>query len=260
MAIHANSIPAAARRPLLPSVDGATLLSTAQLLDLLGGRAQVENTLDRLIALLDTLDGDVDLEETADAEPSLGWIDGKPQLSDGSHEDREADTADDEPTLGAPERSPWVTSMTCPYHEPADGSRPYRTRDGRQTHWSAGRNGDGANDGESEPGYDLPEGDDERDAAGDVDDEPVLAAPENHDEAPNQERWAQGSDSGDRERDDDDCPAYLSMQQLAVNEAAARDALRQVGAIWRRKDGRPAVGRDPDELELGNLRLLTLAG
>jgi len=57
------------------------------------------------IALLDALDAaGVDLEDEGEAEPWLGWIDGKPVLSD-SHDDREAED-DDEPILGAPERHP----------------------------------------------------------------------------------------------------------------------------------------------------------
>lgn len=38
-------------------------------------RAQLEAEIDRLIALLDLIDGDADLEgDAADCEPSLGWV------------------------------------------------------------------------------------------------------------------------------------------------------------------------------------------
>ena len=65
----------------------------------------IGDALDTAIATLDVLDAPgVDLEDDGTAEPSLGWIDGKPTLSD-SHDDREAED-DDEPILGAPERHP----------------------------------------------------------------------------------------------------------------------------------------------------------
>jgi len=67
--------------------------------------AAIGDAVDTAIATLDALDAaGVDLEDDGTAEPSLGWIDGKPVLSD-SHDDREAED-DDEPILGAPERHP----------------------------------------------------------------------------------------------------------------------------------------------------------
>lgn len=64
--------------------------------------------IDALMMALDRMDGDENLEEPGDLEPSLGWTD----RGQGSHslDDREADDADDEdgsdgePWLGAPER------------------------------------------------------------------------------------------------------------------------------------------------------------
>ena len=51
--------------------------------------AAIGDALDTAIATLDVLDAaGVDLEDDGTAEPSLGWIDGKPTLSD-SHDDRE---------------------------------------------------------------------------------------------------------------------------------------------------------------------------
>jgi len=65
----------------------------------------IDDALDTAIATLDALDAPgVDLEDDGTAEPWLGWIDGKPVLSD-SHDDREAED-NDEPILGAPERHP----------------------------------------------------------------------------------------------------------------------------------------------------------
>ena len=67
--------------------------------------AAIGDALDTAIATLDALDAaGMDLEDDGTAEPWLGWIDGKPVLSD-SHDDREAED-DDEPMLGAPERHP----------------------------------------------------------------------------------------------------------------------------------------------------------
>ncbi len=67
--------------------------------------AAIGDALDTAIATLDALDAPgFDLEDDGTAEPWLGWIDGKPVLSDG-HDDREAE-GDDEPILGAPERHP----------------------------------------------------------------------------------------------------------------------------------------------------------
>ncbi len=65
----------------------------------------IGDAVDTAIATLDAMDAaGVDLEDDGTAEPSLGWIDGMPTLSD-SHDDREAED-DDEPILGAPERHP----------------------------------------------------------------------------------------------------------------------------------------------------------
>jgi len=67
--------------------------------------AAIGDALDTAIATLDSLDAPgADREDDGDDEPWLGWIDGKPVLSD-SHDDREAED-DDEPILGAPERHP----------------------------------------------------------------------------------------------------------------------------------------------------------
>ncbi len=211
--------------------------------------AAIGDALDTAIGTLDALDAaGLDLEDDGTAEPSLGWIDGKPQLSNGCHDDREHDTADWEPILDAPERHPACN----PWSSGRDST-------GRQTHWSDGRNGS-ANDGEAEAGYDLPEGDDERCASSDVDKEPWLGAPENHDRAPDQEHWAESGYShcsdveiGEDESQTDKGQPFDARQ---ANETAVREAGRQAEAMRRRKDRRTTGARDPEEVQFGNLRLI----
>ena len=59
--------------------------------------AAIGDAIHLAIATLDVLDAaSVDLEDDGTAEPWLGWIDGKPVLSD-SHDDREHDAADWDP-------------------------------------------------------------------------------------------------------------------------------------------------------------------
>ncbi len=210
--------------------------------------AAIGDALDTAIATLDAMDAPgMDREDDGTAEPWLGWIDGKPVLSD-SHDDREHDAADWEPMLGAPERHP----AGGPWSSGRDSTD-------RQTHWSDGRN-DPANDGEAEAGYDLPEGDDERCGSGDVDLEPSLGAPENHDQAPDQEHWAQGgySNWSDVEIGEDESPTDkgLPFDARQANETAAREAGRQAEAMRRRKDHRTTGARDPEEVQLGNLRMV----
>ncbi len=205
--------------------------------------AEIGDALDTAIATLDALDAaGVDLEDEGEAEPSLGWIDGKPVLSD-SHDDREAEV-DDEPILGAPERHP-----SCnPWSSGRDST-------GRQTHWSDGCNGS-ANDGEAEAGYDLPEGDDERCGSDDVDKEPWLGAPENHDRAPDQEHWAPSGGfsfiNAEIGEDESQTDKGLPFDARQANEAAAREAGREAEAMRRRKD----LVTEEDEVQFGNLRLI----
>lgn len=73
-------------------------------------RERLEAEIERLIALLDALDGDSDFEPANDDEPSFGWtysFDGVPlPLAADGGDDRELDPADDEdggdlePSLG----------------------------------------------------------------------------------------------------------------------------------------------------------------
>lgn len=61
-------------------------------------RVDLEARIEEMIALLDTIDGDPDLEDGADDEPSLG---GQAKFINGQLEyDLEGDAADEEPSLG----------------------------------------------------------------------------------------------------------------------------------------------------------------
>ena len=106
----------------------------------LSNREVIEAEIERLIGLLDFLDGDTDLE------PSLG-IGG-----DGTFDDREGDGADDEccgdfePWLGAPEcMSPRLYTMSLATRSLAatrpdlfDNEQPERTFEGSQLCWASG--------------------------------------------------------------------------------------------------------------------------
>lgn len=114
--------------------------------------------LDAAVVALDALDADPNLEEELDDEAggddelSLGWREAVRQLDLGHASD------DGEPTLGAPERDPWVISMGRADYEPADGSRPWRgfaSVRWNQVRWAQGSRHDG--EGEACVGYDLGE-------------------------------------------------------------------------------------------------------
>jgi hypothetical protein len=74
------------------------------------GRQLLEQAVECLIAFIDMLDPDRDLEDNGDAEPSLGWPIPQEMLGQRLNtdadcrgdfgDDREHDTADDEPSLG----------------------------------------------------------------------------------------------------------------------------------------------------------------
>ena len=61
-------------------------------------RKRLEAKISELIDMLDVLDGDPDLEDTGDDEPSLGSS--VQHGADGMEYDLELDTSDDEPSLG----------------------------------------------------------------------------------------------------------------------------------------------------------------
>lgn len=61
-------------------------------------RARLEAKIEELVALLDLVDGDCDLEDNNDAEPSLGT--GGRLGPDGVEDDLEEDTSDSEHSMG----------------------------------------------------------------------------------------------------------------------------------------------------------------
>ncbi len=228
-------------------------------------RRQAMDAVDHLIALLDALDVDhEDMEDGHDAELDY----------------------EGEATLGAPEQH-HNQAKWCQGANETDGEAelslgaPEREAYASQASWAAGSRCLERDEGESEPGYDLPEGDDERDGGDggrdDNESEPSLGATA----AINQERWAAGDANDNELVNEDGCdnpdaqpcngalgarpgenPAreVVSVGIVASNRETARDALRRVEAIRRRKHGRASVARDPDEIEPGNLRLVSIAG
>lgn len=106
-------------------------------------RRRMEAAIDSMLALLDELDGDPDLEASNDDEPSLGWCNGARDSQYGGDDDREAedehdeDNGDREPSLGAPEQSA--------FHEgwvPAGDGTLYRACNYSQAAWAAGASND----------------------------------------------------------------------------------------------------------------------
>ncbi len=191
--------------------------------------ATIGDALDTAVATLDALDAPgLDLEEDdfgepgGDDEEALGWTAGMSQAKLGPNTPEGDSTAPERHGMGF---------VRC-----------------------------GPDDCEPEAGYDLPEGDDERCGSGDVDLEPSLGAPENHDQAPDQEHWAQGgySNYSDVEigEDESQTDKELPFDARQANEAAAREAGRQAMAMRRRKDRRATPARDPEEVQFGNLRLI----
>jgi hypothetical protein len=84
-------------------------------------RAELEARIEEMIGLLDVFDGDPDLEDNGDDEPSLGQsacsANGKPEY------DLEGDTSDDEYSLG------WRNPQLGPYERP-EGWCPIDGEDG----------------------------------------------------------------------------------------------------------------------------------
>ena len=71
-------------------------------------RRKLERVIDKLMTALDAIDGDADLEDTGDDEPSLSAPLPYASISqslwaDGGEDDREDDGADAEPSLGSTE-------------------------------------------------------------------------------------------------------------------------------------------------------------
>jgi hypothetical protein len=77
-------------------------------------RSEAEAEVDRLLALLDALDGDADLEEGGDTEPELGFTrigSGVAPFEHASIDDRELDDSESEPSLASPESLSAFTSQ-----------------------------------------------------------------------------------------------------------------------------------------------------
>jgi len=142
-----------------PVSSGVTLTSKGEAYCLRHGREATERRINRhlalvtaLLALLDQADGDENLEpylagidggpgddrEGGDVldsgEPSLGWTEMETRYgcSLSASFDCEVDTADDEPSLGAPET----------IVNPMSWHGMMRTNEGSQTHWARGRGDD----------------------------------------------------------------------------------------------------------------------
>lgn len=87
-------------------------------------RTSIATTIERLINILDDMEDDPDLEEPGDLEPTVGWPERGPNAVASSetfkrmgwpgpaNDDRELDTADDEPWLGSSD-TPWPSSQAA---------------------------------------------------------------------------------------------------------------------------------------------------
>lgn len=126
-------------------------------------REAVEAHIEALIALLDDLDGNLDLEPDNDDEPILGWPEGVVARTGTGLDDREPDGDEDEPELGSPEASPHIR-LEPPDLEyrrpmPLNGSDLVHDRGSSQLQWSKGGTRDLERDGgdEGEPDSDEEE-------------------------------------------------------------------------------------------------------
>lgn len=140
-------------------------------------RQQIEDEIERLIAVLDAMEPDEDLEENGDLEPWLGWAEDRRGVLD-TGDDREGDSSDDEPGLGAPN-----IQMPAPLHRLGGGHGhcliPMHREQGELTYDAAGFSQFGwgvgpRNDLEDE--HDGTEPCCEDEGADDADKEPSLGA------------------------------------------------------------------------------------
>ena len=165
------------RRQLAQAAEhGAALLASLGLPRLVGpdhivvDPVAAGDALDLAIATLDALDGDTDVEDGGDDEPSLGWEKPGSQfiLTEGAYSgDRELDTADGEPSLASPERHPTIPLSFRDHAYTARGGEEGQLR------WA-----EGARDDREMADEDGPIDDDELDGAGEVDAEPSIGWPE----------------------------------------------------------------------------------
>ncbi len=180
---------------------------------------------ERLIAYLDALDGDPDLEENGDLEPSLG------AGAEGS--DREGDLSDDEPSLGTPDR---MVNQEHVYRQHA-GSGGYVDHELDRSDYEDG--------GDTEPVCED-EGAQVDDEEG-TDLEPSLGAPEIGVER-SQEAWSTGA-RDDREQAVSIEPVFRRAFVENEREANhARDASRRLREIMARVNGAPANGSNLREV------------
>ena len=106
-------------------------------------RKEAVAEIERLLTFLDDLDGDPEMEESGDLEPSLGWPDGRGPTFAPATDDLERDESDDEdggdgePSLGAPESE--APRMLAPGWSDPQHSRTPR---GSQEHWAQGNRRD----------------------------------------------------------------------------------------------------------------------
>ncbi len=126
----------------------------------------VGNAMDVAIATLDALDGDTDLENGGDDEWSFAWTETGLRFCCG-YEDREADTADNEPSLASPERHPGVPGWSTP------GLYVDRGPDSSQVRWAEGAQHDGETVNEDGDDLDVGEHDES-------DKEPSIGWPNDH--------------------------------------------------------------------------------
>lgn len=68
-------------------------------------RSRIEAAIERLLTVLDEIDGHADLDPDKDDEPSLGWPGGDVSRWGGRVSDLEEDYSDCEPRLAEPENS-----------------------------------------------------------------------------------------------------------------------------------------------------------
>jgi hypothetical protein len=145
------------------------IIDKTELQRLRGIRKDLEASLERMLSVLDAMDGDPDLEDNGDGEPSIGSCSGRSQIfwSWGNTDDRELDFGEEdlqlgwanegrqtflhgrndehEPSLGAPEAFPM---LTCMWGHVVD----HRSS---QLHWAQGSTKDGEDgDADLEPDAD----------------------------------------------------------------------------------------------------------
>lgn len=186
-------------------------------------RLSIATTVERLIGMLDALDGDPDIEANGDERdqsyPHGGQKTDQPYEDAEDGEDWEADFADDEPELGAPENHPTKPSKGRPAY-----GKDARVLEADQSHWSQGIDGE-ASLGWGEHGplaANAETGDDrEHDMS---DDEPWLGALERHVDG-DQTAWGASSkddredvseDEGAQCDDEGSCTGYEPFPVMGV--------------------------------------------